>query len=145
MAGGWEPLRTQPRGRAELQLSVRWGYVRCRAPPSQRQRPRNINPLGGNLQGCLSARYVGLDTNPLSHKSLKAERDGPSINSQHPSTCPPQVNAALTCVYVYTTSANTALHYPTASVPAGQSALICFAEGYEFWHFIDMTSRSFLN
>ena len=39
----------------------------------------------------------------------------------------------------------TTLYYPTASVPAGQPAVICSAEGYECWHFTDMTCRSFLN
>ena len=141
----------------KVQVKCKRGYIwGPENLPLQRWRPQNINPLWGNLQGCLSARYVGLDTNPLSHKSAKAERDSPSIKSQLPSTCLPRWKHCLrvcvcvcVCVTVYyhlcKYPQQTTLYYPTASVPAGQPAVICSAEGYECWHFTDMTCRSFLN
>lgn len=67
----------------------------------------------------------------------------------------PGENTVYTCVCVCVCATvychlckypqQTALYYPTASVPAGQPTVICSAEGYECWHFTDMTCRSFRN
>lgn len=97
----------------------------------------------GNLQGCLSARYVGPDTNPLSHKSAKAERDSSSIKESAPVNAPPphlQVNAALTYYSLRKYSPKPACITPQ---PVSlQVSTVCCAGGYECWQVVGSKSQN---